>query len=127
MKGELNMTCYRSGSCGPYEMLSCNECPASKEDYMYKKIRKNIEETWPNWKIEAANDYTESVHGQKLRIGMQNETSIKERAIESALSRLKRAKYYLSVSKGNEETIEKKKRTVEVAAYILRAVESYEE
>lgn len=27
------MTCYRSGGCGPYEMRSCNECPASKPEY----------------------------------------------------------------------------------------------
>ena len=53
--------------------------------------------------------------------------NIKERAIESAQSRLKRAEYWLSISDGNEDTIEKKKRTVEVAAYILRAVEAYEE
>lgn len=53
--------------------------------------------------------------------------SIKQRAIESAQSKLKRAEYWLSVSDGNEDTIEKKKRTVEVAAYILRAVEAYEE
>jgi|GEM_PF-3234266 hypothetical protein len=23
------MTCYRDGGCGPYEQLSCNECPYS--------------------------------------------------------------------------------------------------
>ena len=27
------MTCYRNGGCGPYEMLACNECPASKPEY----------------------------------------------------------------------------------------------
>ena len=27
------MTCYRKGGCGPYEMRSCNECPASKPEY----------------------------------------------------------------------------------------------
>ena len=27
------MSCYRQGGCGPYEMLSCNECPASKPEY----------------------------------------------------------------------------------------------
>lgn len=31
------MACYRSGGCGPYEMLSCNECPASKPDYLEKR------------------------------------------------------------------------------------------
>ena len=27
------MACYRSGGCGPYEMRSCSECPASKPEY----------------------------------------------------------------------------------------------
>ena len=30
------MKCYRQGGCGPYEMLSCNECPASKPEYLKK-------------------------------------------------------------------------------------------
>lgn len=30
------MACYRSGGCGPYEMLSCSECPASKPEYLKK-------------------------------------------------------------------------------------------
>ena len=25
--------CYRKGGCGPYEMCSCNNCPASKPEY----------------------------------------------------------------------------------------------
>lgn len=28
------MKCYREGGCGPYEMYSCNECPASKPEYL---------------------------------------------------------------------------------------------
>ena len=32
------MTCYRNGGCGPYEMLACNECPASKPEYADAKI-----------------------------------------------------------------------------------------
>lgn len=28
------MACYRAGGCGPYEMYSCSECPASKPDYI---------------------------------------------------------------------------------------------
>lgn len=28
------MSCYRKGGCGPYEMLSCSECPASKPTYI---------------------------------------------------------------------------------------------
>lgn len=27
------MICYRDGGCGPYEMRSCNDCPASKPSY----------------------------------------------------------------------------------------------
>jgi len=32
------MACYRNGGCGPYEMYSCNECPASKSDYLQHNI-----------------------------------------------------------------------------------------
>lgn len=28
------MKCYRNGGCGPYEQLSCSECPASKVNYL---------------------------------------------------------------------------------------------
>lgn len=28
------MKCYRNGGCGPYEYLSCGECPASKPSYL---------------------------------------------------------------------------------------------
>lgn len=27
------MSCYRKGGCGPYEMRSCSECPASSPEY----------------------------------------------------------------------------------------------
>lgn len=27
------MACFRKGGCGPYEMCSCSECPASKPEY----------------------------------------------------------------------------------------------
>lgn len=30
------MKCYRKGGCGPYEQLSCSECPASKPSYIGK-------------------------------------------------------------------------------------------
>lgn len=30
---EDEMKCYRNGGCGPYEQLSCGECPASKPEY----------------------------------------------------------------------------------------------
>lgn len=30
--------CYRTGGgCGPYEMLSCGECPASKPEYVKRE------------------------------------------------------------------------------------------
>lgn len=31
------MECYKSGGCGVYEMYACNECPASKPDYVKKQ------------------------------------------------------------------------------------------
>lgn len=31
------MKCYREGGCGPYEYLSCSECPASKRSYLSKE------------------------------------------------------------------------------------------
>lgn len=38
--------CYRDGGCGPYEMLPCQECPASKPEYLERyevsvKMKKN--------------------------------------------------------------------------------------
>lgn len=30
--------CYRNGGCGPYEMYSCSECPASKKSYLLKNL-----------------------------------------------------------------------------------------
>lgn len=32
------MSCYRKGGCGPYEMYSCYECPASKPEYAQKYV-----------------------------------------------------------------------------------------
>ena len=38
------MKCYRNGGCGPYEMYSCNECPASKPEYLKRyKTEKELE------------------------------------------------------------------------------------
>jgi len=34
---ESDMKCYREGGCGPYEMQSCSECPASKPEFVEKK------------------------------------------------------------------------------------------
>ena len=38
------MTCYRTGGCGPYEMLSCYECPASKPEYLEREQKNKIKE-----------------------------------------------------------------------------------
>ena len=34
------MSCYRNGGCGPYEMCSCTECPASKPEYLKRGFSK---------------------------------------------------------------------------------------
>lgn len=71
------MKCYRNGGCGPYEMRSCSECPASKEDYLrrtYEQIKKSIEDTWPDWKIKLANEVLlVSKHCKKLRTRAERE------------------------------------------------------
>ena len=36
---KTGITCYRDGGCGPYEMYSCYECPASKSDYVQFKTK----------------------------------------------------------------------------------------
>lgn len=41
------MVCYRDGGCGPYEMLSCTECPASKPEYLLPKGIKIMKDTSP--------------------------------------------------------------------------------
>ena len=39
------MKCYRDGGCGPYEMYSCADCPASKPEYAArgKKVLTNAD------------------------------------------------------------------------------------
>lgn len=48
------MKCYKSGGCGPYEMLSCSECPASKSSYLDKKAEVPKQETkrYISWSVE---------------------------------------------------------------------------
>ena len=42
--------CYRSGGCGPYEMYSCSECPASKPEYLDdREIAYHKWNTLSNW------------------------------------------------------------------------------
>lgn len=35
-------TCYKSGGCGYYENRSCNECPASKPEYLLRDKKIDI-------------------------------------------------------------------------------------
>lgn len=52
--------------------------------------------------------------------------TIRERAIESAETRFKMMKFNYENSHGGKTTIEKKKRQMEIAEYILEAVKAYE-
>lgn len=42
------MTCYREGGCGPFEMYSCNVCPASRPEYLQKDIV--VQGVWVHFK-----------------------------------------------------------------------------
>ena len=46
------MTCYRKGGCGPYEMRSCYECPASKPEYLTRE----------NARLPTVEEYRESAN-----------------------------------------------------------------
>lgn len=39
------MKCYREGGCGPYEMFSCADCPASRPEYAKgnQKVKTNAD------------------------------------------------------------------------------------
>lgn len=52
--------------------------------------------------------------------------TIRERALESAENRVKVMRFNYENSEGNKATKEKKKRQVEVAEYILKAVKAFE-
>ena len=46
------MACYRNGGCGHYEGRPCNECPASKPEYMRRNIIGNQDEMAPTTMIQ---------------------------------------------------------------------------
>jgi hypothetical protein len=49
------MACYRNGGCGPYEDRACNECPASKPEYLNRGNvvkPKRVDELKPTIKIK---------------------------------------------------------------------------
>ena len=59
-------TCYRAGGCGPFEMYSCNECPASKPEYL-----KNNKEDKKSQKIYIPfGDWSDDGHGKYEKVMM---------------------------------------------------------
>lgn len=41
---------------------------ANNKTHLYNQVKKNIEETWPDWKIKYTNDYLMiSKHSKKLK------------------------------------------------------------
>ena len=67
------MKCYRKGGgCGPYEMLSCDDCPASKPEYAmrYRQIKTNADklraiddEELARWVIDEGQKFGEELEG----------------------------------------------------------------
>ena len=69
------MKCYRNGSCGPYEMLSCNECPASKLDYEY--VNSKIKAKGENKMNNLFNGMFGKIAPGMCRVSMNGEIAIK--------------------------------------------------
>ena len=59
--------CYKSGGCGVYENRSCNECPASKPEYILKE--KNVDIYVSTLEGNVKDNY--------MAIGFSEESSIK--------------------------------------------------
>jgi len=96
------MACYRSGGCGPYEMLSCSDCPASKKSYIKKskfavgecvRIVKTeafpyIQETWIGEVLEILSIMNDEkagfIYKCKFESEKQGEIFVKEDALEFA-------------------------------------------
>ena len=51
--------CFRNGGCGPYEMRSCSECPASKPEYLKRDFSKadtvHLKATHIQWDPDGEN------------------------------------------------------------------------
>ena len=58
---------------------------------------------------------------------MDTKPTLKERAIESCLTRLQLDEDHLAYSTGNKQTIDRIKNRIEVSKYILEAVKAYEQ
>lgn len=71
----MNTKCHRNGGCGPYEMLSCNECPASKLDY--ESVNSKIKTKGENKMNNVFNGMFGKVAPGMCRISMNGEIAIK--------------------------------------------------
>ena len=71
----MDMKCYRNGGCGPYEMLSCDECPASKPDYEY--VNSKIKTKGENKMNNVFNGMFGKVAPGMCRISMNGDIAIK--------------------------------------------------
>lgn len=56
--------CYRAGGCGPFEMYSCNECPASKPEY----LKNNKEDKKPQKIYIPFGDWSDDGHGKYEKV-----------------------------------------------------------
>lgn len=76
------MTCYRSGGCGPYEMRSCSECPASKPEYLTSNNKSNIGFNIKDFIgiVEAVNKPSVIIYGSSSLIDL-----LKEHWVENAV------------------------------------------
>jgi hypothetical protein len=46
----------------------------NNKNHLYNQVKKNIEETWPDWKIKYVNDYLMiSKHSNKLKLHKETE------------------------------------------------------
>lgn len=67
-------TCYRAGGCGPFEMYSCNECPASKPEY----LKNNKEDKKPQKIYIPFGDWSDDGHGkcEKVLIELEDTAAL---------------------------------------------------
>jgi hypothetical protein len=72
------MKCYRNGGCGPYELLSCNECPASKPDYNKNyDLHKSLNKKGENKMNNLFNGMFGKIAPGMCRVSMNGEIAIK--------------------------------------------------
>lgn len=75
------MSCYRKGGCGPYEMLSCGECPASKKSYLDRNTN--------NATVSKLPTYSETETMAMISVMDDHEGVFQKFAIENPSMRIK--------------------------------------